>query len=88
VLHAEWIGSDVTVIGQVTFGTRNDARWPAIGDGAFIGVGARVLGGLKVGANARIGANAVVVDDVPDGATVVGMPARVVGDRETSTRPA
>lgn len=88
VLHAEAIGANVTVVGQVTFGTRNDARWPVIGDGAFIGVGARVLGGLEVGAGARIGANAVVIDDVPDGATVAGIPARIVGQSATGGRQA
>jgi serine O-acetyltransferase len=53
---------------------------PTIGRNAQIGSGARVLGKVHVGANARIGANAVVLEDVPDGATVVGVPARVVGD--------
>jgi serine O-acetyltransferase len=53
---------------------------PTIGPNAQIGTGARVLGKLRVGADARVGANAVVLDDVPDGATVVGIPARVVGD--------
>ena len=51
---------------------------PTIGQNAQIGSGARVLGKVRVGANARIGANAVVLDDVPDGATAVGIPARVV----------
>jgi UDP-perosamine 4-acetyltransferase len=49
-----------------------------IGEGALVGVGARVLPGRRVGAWATVGAGAVVVDDVPDGATVVGVPARVV----------
>ena len=52
---------------------------PTIGPNAQIGSGARVLGRLKVGANARVGANAVVLQDVPDGATAVGVPARIVG---------
>ncbi len=78
VLVAERIGRDVTVIGQATFGTRTDNRWPVIGDRAFVGVGARVLGGITVGEDAHIGANAVVVRDVPAGSTVVGIPAREV----------
>jgi serine O-acetyltransferase len=53
---------------------------PTIGPNAQIGTGARVLGKVRVGADARVGANAVVLDDVPDGATVVGVPARVVTD--------
>ena len=79
VLVAESIGENVSVIAQVTFGTRADYRWPTIRDGVFVGAGARVLGGITVGANALIGANAVVVHDVPDGVTVVGIPARQIG---------
>lgn len=63
----------------VTLGVRGaDLRGPTIGPGVFIGAGAKVLGGVTVGAGARIGANAVVLDDVPEGATVVGAPARPV----------
>jgi serine O-acetyltransferase len=78
VLHATRIGANVTVLGQVTFGTRDDAHWPSIGDGAFIGVGARVLGGITIGERARIGANAVVTIDVPPDSTAVGIPARII----------
>lgn len=76
VLEAEHIGENVTVISLVTFGTREDARWPRIDDGAFLGVGCRVLGGITLGAGARVGANAVVIHDVEPGQTVVGIPAR------------
>ena len=55
-------------------------KGPTIGPLATIGTGARVLGPVTVGARARVGANAVVVDDVPDGVTVVGMPARSVSE--------
>jgi serine O-acetyltransferase len=55
-----------------------DIVGPTIGPGAQIGSGARVLGRVRVGADARIGANAVVLEDVPDGATAVGVPARIV----------
>jgi serine O-acetyltransferase len=51
---------------------------PTIAPGAKIGTGARVLGPVRVGAEARVGANAVVLEDVPDGATAVGVPARIV----------
>jgi serine O-acetyltransferase len=51
---------------------------PTIGTRAQIGSGARVLGPVLVGADARVGANAVVLEDVPDGATAVGVPARIV----------
>jgi len=77
VLMAEHIGANVTVISSVTFGTRDDARWPVIGDGVFVGVGARLLGGITIGDGARIGANAVVLQDVPAGCTAIGIPAAV-----------
>jgi serine O-acetyltransferase len=77
VLAADSIGDDVTVIAQVTFGTRDDGRWPTIGDRTFFGAGCRVLGGVTVGEGARVGANAVVLTDVPAAATAVGVPATV-----------
>jgi acetyltransferase-like isoleucine patch superfamily enzyme len=52
-----------------------------IGDGAWLGAGAKILDGVTIGANAVIGAGAVVKDDVPDNAVAVGMPARVVSTR-------
>jgi len=52
---------------------------PTIGPKAYIGTGARVLGSVRIGKGARVGANAVVLRDVPDGATAVGVPARIVG---------
>ena len=77
VLAGEAIGEDVTVISQVTFGTRDDGRWPTVGSRAFFGAGSRILGGVTVGDGARVGANAVVLVDVPPAATAVGVPARV-----------
>lgn len=82
VLVAERIGENVTVVGQATFGTRTDDRWPVVDDGAFIGVGARILGGITVGAGAQVAANAVVLADVAPGTTVVGIPAREAGSRK------
>ena len=49
-----------------------------------VGAGAKILGPIKVGANARIGSNAVVVKEVPEGATMVGIPARRVGQSPVS----
>jgi serine acetyltransferase len=61
----------------VTIGLRaGDFRGPTIGRDVHIGTGAKVIGPVEVGPHARIGANAVVVDDVAEGATVVGSPAR------------
>jgi serine O-acetyltransferase len=62
----------------VTIGLRaGDVRGATIERDVSIGTGAKVIGPVRVGAGARIGANAVVVEDVPPGATVVGVPARV-----------
>jgi serine O-acetyltransferase len=51
-------------------------RHPTVADGAVIGAGAQVLGPVRIGLGARVGANAVVLEDVADGATVAGVPAR------------
>jgi serine O-acetyltransferase len=77
-----WVGRGVTLLQQVTLGGRGvhavGKRHPTVGDGAFIGAGAKILGPILVGAGARVGANAVVLSDVPAGATAVGVPARIV----------
>ena len=82
------IGDNVTLYHGVTLGgiapsvdsqaQKNVKRHPTIGSGAIVGSGAQVLGPIMVGQNARVGANAVVVMDVPEGCTVVGIPARPV----------
>jgi len=71
------IGDRVRFLGSNTVGTARGSGCPVIEDDVFVGVGARVLGPVRVGAHAVIGANAVVLDDVPAGALVVGIPARV-----------
>ncbi|MGD9810160.1 MAG: serine O-acetyltransferase EpsC [Sphingobium sp.] len=76
------IGDNVTLYQHVTLGGTDPAngiggkRHPTICDDAIVGSGAQVLGPVTVGARARIGANAVVTKDVPEGATMVGIPAR------------
>ena len=76
------IGDNVTIYQCVTLGGTNPTgglggkRHPTIGDDVIIGSGAQVLGPITVGAQARIGANAVVTRDVPEGATMTGIPAR------------
>ena len=82
VISPRRIGRNCSIISSVTIGMRNTWEFPDIGDNVFIGAGARVLGGIRIGDNAVIGANAVVIDDVPDGATVVGIPAKIVRDKE------
>lgn len=80
------IGDDVTLYQGVTLGgtslERGVKRHPTLEDGVIIGSGASVLGPFTVGAGARIGANAVVIAEVPAGATMVGIPAKQVGRRE------
>ena len=76
------IGDNVTIYQGATLGGTNPTngqggkRHPTIGDGVIISLGAAILGPITVGANARIGANSVVNKDVPEGATMVGIPAR------------
>lgn len=70
----------VTIGPWVTIGLRNSYEGPTIEPNVSIGTGAKVIGPVRVGAGAQIGANAVVISDVPPGATVVGVPARALGD--------
>jgi serine O-acetyltransferase len=74
------IGDDCRLRHNTTIGikTVDDLRAPTLGRGVDIGTGAVLLGGIRVGDGAAIGANAVVLQDVPDGALAVGVPARVV----------
>ena len=72
------IGDDCMVMQQVTIGQLATGDLPVIGSGVYIGAGAKVLGPVKIGDGARIGANAVVITDVPPGATAVGVPARIM----------
>ena len=75
------IGDDCLLYQGVTLGgTGKDVgkRHPTLGNNVMVGSGAKVLGPFKVGDNARIAANSVVLREVPEGATVVGVPGRVV----------
>jgi serine O-acetyltransferase len=74
-------GSNVKLEHQVTIGAER-RQSPTLGDDVFVGAGAKVIGPVTVGSGARIGANAVVVHDVPAHATAVGIPARVVRQRD------
>ena len=86
------IGDDVTLYHDVTLGgiapsvdaasQVNQKRHPTLDDGVIVGSGAQVLGPITIGRNARVGANSVVLKEVPEGATVVGIPARPVGPRD------
>ncbi|MEJ2564467.1 MAG: serine O-acetyltransferase [Gammaproteobacteria bacterium] len=75
------IGDDVTLYHGVTLGGVSwnpGKRHPTLDDGVVVGAGAKILGPITVAKNARVGANSVVIQDVPDGMTVVGIPGRVV----------
>lgn len=70
-------GHDVRIEHLVTIGAERGES-PVLGDHVFVGAGAKILGPIRIGTGAKIGANAVVVKDVPDHATAVGVPARLV----------
>ena len=88
------IGDNVTLYHDVTLGgvspsensdeQRCTKRHPTLKDNVIVGSGAQILGPITVGACARVGANAVVIKDVPERATVVGIPARVIARAKSS----
>jgi len=83
------IGDDCTLYHGVTLGGTSwnkGKRHPTLEQGVVIGAGAKVLGPITVGAGARIGSNAVVVKDVPAGATAVGIPARILDQEKARVR--
>jgi glycosyltransferase involved in cell wall biosynthesis/acyl-[acyl carrier protein]--UDP-N-acetylglucosamine O-acyltransferase len=82
------IGENCTVGQFVVIGYKGAYQGggvPTLGDDVWVGTGAKILGEVKVGSNVFIGANAVVINDIPDNATAVGIPAGVVKIRETKT---
>lgn len=75
------VGDNVTIYHGVTLGgTGKDKgkRHPTVKDNVIIGAGAKVLGPITIGNNVKIGANSVVLKDVPDNATAVGIPAKLI----------
>lgn len=80
------IGDDCTIYQGVTLGgtslAKGSQRHPTLGRGVIIGAGAKVLGAFTVGEGAKIGSNAVVVREVPPGATAVGNPARIIEKKD------
>ena len=83
------LGDDCTLYHGVTLGgtTWNKGkRHPTLARGVVVGAGAKLLGPISVGEGARVGSNAVVVKDVPAGATAVGIPARIIVDEQDKTR--
>ena len=83
------IHDDCTLYHGVTLGGTSwnkGKRHPTLGQGVVVGAGAKILGPITVGEGAKVGSNAVVVRDVPPGATAVGIPARIVMDDEAKRR--
>lgn len=87
------IGDNCTLYHQVTLGGTSwakEKRHPTLGNNVVIGSGAKILGPFRVGDDAKIGSNSVVVKEVPDHSTVVGIPGRVVaqaGSKVEDERP-
>jgi serine O-acetyltransferase len=86
------VGDGCTIYQGVTLGgtslTKGAKRHPTLGRNVIVGAGAKVLGGFTVGDNAAIGSNAVVTKPVPEGATAVGIPARIIQAEDTARREA
>jgi serine O-acetyltransferase len=83
------IADDCTIYHGVTLGGTSwnkGKRHPTLSDGVVVGAGAKILGPITIGRGAKIGSNAVVVKDVPDGATAVGIPARILDDETRNAR--
>jgi serine O-acetyltransferase len=79
------VGDDVLMyqgVGLAGTSLKKEKRHPTIGNNVVIGAGATVLGAITIGDGARVGAGSVVIKPVPPGATVVGIPGRIVEDRQ------
>ena len=91
------IGDNVTIYHMATLGgispsinsddQRNIKRHPTLKENVVVGSGAQILGPVVVGKNAKIGANAVVTNNIPDNAVMVGIPARNIGTSSEEFKP-
>ncbi len=82
VIHPQAkVGVNCLIFQQVTLGVGAKKGFPVIGGHVDIGAGAKILGGVTIGDHAKIGANSVVLDNVPSGATAVGIPARIINEK-------
>lgn len=75
------IGNDCTIYHNSTLGGTGKNKYkrhPDLGNNVMVGSGSKILGPIKIGDNVKIGANAVVLTDVPDGKTVIGIPGKVI----------
>jgi serine O-acetyltransferase len=84
MILAKRIGHSCTVNQGVTVGSIRGTGWPVIGNNVYLGAGCKVMGGVTVGDNVVVSANSLVVTDVPDNCTVMGVPARVISRDTTS----
>lgn len=83
------IGNDVRIFHGVTLGGRGDERGkrhPTIEDGVLLSAHVQVIGNVTVGKNAKIGASAVVLEDIPEGVTAVGIPAKIVKTKDENLK--
>jgi serine O-acetyltransferase len=78
IIAAKSIGKNCWINQQVTIGFSNKTDCPIIGENVVINAGAKVIGNVTIGNNSKVGANAVVVKNVPENCTVVGIPAYIV----------
>ncbi|WP_347986259.1 serine O-acetyltransferase EpsC [Methylomonas sp. AM2-LC] len=90
VIGAERIGKNVTIMQGVTLGAKEPDMYfttgtrPVIGNHVLIGAGAKIIGNITVGDYAKIGANAVVLQDVPANSLAVGVPAKIVSQKQVN----
>jgi serine O-acetyltransferase len=79
------IGDDCTLYHGVTLGGttwKKEKRHPTLGNNVVVGAGAKILGPIQIGDDVRVGSNSVVVKDIPPGATVVGIPGRIIAQQD------
>lgn len=85
------IGHNVSILHDVSLGgsgNRVGKRHPSVGDGVLISVGAKLLGDISVGNGVKIGGGSVVLGSIPENSTVVGVPAKIIGDNAGIELPA
>lgn len=80
-IRVERLGENATIVAAVTVGANKEYQWPVVGDRVYLGAGCRVLGPIVVGDDVKVGANAVVLTDVADNITMVGVPAKPIAPR-------
>lgn len=83
VSHYAKIGHNCEILQRVAIAEDGHGKSATIGDNCLIGAGAVIMPNVTIGNNVKIGANAVVVSDVPDNCTAVGVPARIINNKET-----